>query len=351
MRLYRIVVLALTALMLTACNKQDSNLQQTRLFAFSNEVDVSLYNVSPAKAEKAFNALRVSFDKDNQLWHAWHPSELTRINQAISQGKSITVSDEVARVIQQAKTLSKQSNDLFNPAAGKLFQLWGYERDDWLVSHAPPKQSDIDTWLNAHPTMADIEVDGNTIRSDNPMVQLGFDGFAKAYAINTAIDILKKQGIDNAVVKIGGDLRAIGSDGDHPWLVTVRHPQQQGAVGLIAVSQDQSVFTSDNVDRYFSYQGKKYPHIMDPRTGYPARDVAAVTVMTDDAATADAAATAMVVAGNDWPKIAGLMHVSRVMLIRADGQIEVSPDMADRVQLTNNSPAPTIREIPSTTKQ
>ncbi|MDO7666996.1 MAG: FAD:protein FMN transferase, partial [Pseudomonadota bacterium] len=86
-------------------------------------------------------------------------------------------------------------------------------------------------------------------------------------------------------------------------------------------------------------------HIIDPRTGLPARDATSVTVLHTNASEADAAATALLVAGKDWPEIAAAMGIERVMLARPDGQIELSPKMAERVRLINNANPPIIREI------
>jgi thiamine biosynthesis lipoprotein len=178
------------------------------------------------------------------------------------------------------------------------------------------------------------------------MVKLGFGAFAKGTAVDAAIDALRAQGVDNAIINIGGDLRAIGSHGERPWVIGIRHPRQEGRMlASVAVQNDESVFTSGDYERYFSYEGKRYPHILDPRTGYPAREVISVTVIHQNAARADAAATALLVAGLDWPQIAASMGIDRVMLMRADGQIEMSPAMAEHVNLADKTLTPQIRQI------
>jgi thiamine biosynthesis lipoprotein len=337
--------LLVSLLALSACSGDDDKALQAKFDAFGTEIDVSLYGVDETTADKTVTLLEQSFSDVNNTWHAWHPSVLTTINEAISEGKTIAVSAEVETLINQAKTLAIASNNLFNPAAGKLFELWGFHQDDWFVSHPPPSEAAINAWLDDIPTMADIHIINGKLRSDNSEVKLGFGGFAKGYAVDTAITILQNLGITNALVNIGGDLRAIGSHGERPWIIGVRHPRKDGMLAAIALKGDESIFTSGDYERFFEYQGTRYPHIIDPRTGLPARDVTSVTVLHTNAAEADAAATALLVAGKDWPQIAQAMGIDRVMLVRPDGQIELSPKMAKRARLINNTSPPIIREI------
>lgn len=344
MTLLRFFLLA-CLLTLSACSGDDDKALQAKFDAFGTEIDVSLYGVDEATADKTVTLLEESFSGVNNTWHAWHPSVLTTINISISEGKTIAVTPDVATLINQAKALATASNNLFNPAAGKLFALWGFNQDDWFVSHPPPSEAAINEWLSNIPTMADIHINNGELSSDNPKVKIEFGGFAKGYAVDAAITILQNLGITNAIVNIGGDLRAIGSHGERPWIIGIRHPRKDGMMASIALKGDESVFTSGDYERFFEYEGTRYPHIIDPRTGLPARDATSVTVLHTNASEADAAATALVVAGKDWPQIAAAMGIDRVMLVRSDGQIELSPKMAERVRLINNANPPIIREI------
>ncbi|MDT8370605.1 MAG: FAD:protein FMN transferase [Gammaproteobacteria bacterium] len=338
------LLLVVFTLSLSGCN-QEPQARQAKFYAFGTEIDVSLFGVDADAANNTVDVLEQSFSNVNTTWHAWHPSTLTTINTAIKNGEPIDVTDDVANLINLAKILAIKSQHLFNPAAGKLFELWGFHGDAWFESHRPPAQTDIDTWLNSHSTMEDISISNGVLTSSNPMAKIGFGAFAKGYAVDVAIDALKQQGITNAIVNIGGDLRAIGSHGKRPWIIGIRHPRQDGMVASIALEGDESVFTSGDYERFFEYEGKRYPHIIDPRTGYPADEATSATVLHTNAAEADAAATALFVAGDNWPQIAGTMGIEYVMLIKSDGQIEMSPKMAERIQLINNQKPTTIRPI------
>jgi len=341
MKLTRLLFIC-TALFLSGCDSEPQT-RQAKFFAFGTEIDVSLYDVDTEIANNTVDVLNQTFSNVNDDWHAWQPSTLTSINLAISAGQPIAIEEDTAHLINLAKSLANDSQNLFNPAAGKLFELWGFHQDNWFESHPPPNEVDINTWLANQPTMDDIQITDGKLSSSNNVVKLGFGAFAKGFAVDTAIEALQQQGISNAIVNIGGDLRAIGSHGQRPWIIGIRHPRKNGMVASIALKDDESVFTSGDYERFFQYKGKRYPHIIDPRTGYPADQATSVTVLHTNASIADAAATALFVAGDNWPEIAAAMNIDHVMLVRPDGQIELSPLMEDGVRLIGNTKPAIIR--------
>lgn len=187
--------------------------------------------------------------------------------------------------------------------------------------------------------MQDIDIDGLSLRGNNPALQLDFGAFGKGYGIDLAVEHLKKMGIENAIVNAGGDMRAIGlrETGD-PWKIAIRHPDGQGIIGSLEISGDESVFTSGNYERNFTWEGKRYHHIIDPRTGYPSAGSASVTVVHNDSTRADAAATALFVAGpKDWHRIARKMGIRFVLLIAENGEMHMNPAMQSRLKLADEA--------------
>jgi thiamine biosynthesis lipoprotein len=341
------LTLILSFLLIAGCSDDAERARQAKFYAYGTEIDVSLFGVDEVTAKNTIESLETAFNTVDERWHAWKPSTLTDINNAIASGDSIAITDDVANVIQQAATIADESEHLFNPAAGKLFELWGYHQDDWFTSRPPPAQADIQAWLDTAPKMTDIIIENGVLQSTNPQVKIGFGGFAKGFAVDRAITVLQEMGISDAIVNIGGDLRAIGSHGERPWLIGIRHPRKQGLVASVQLQGDESVFTSGDYERFFTYEGKRYPHIIDPRTGYPADQATSATVLGTNSAKADAAATAIFVAGNDWPSIAASLGLTHVMLVRPDGVIELSPEMQKRVRILDKQFPAVIREIPA----
>lgn len=333
MRLRRLTLLLLTTLALTACSEPLPQVHKARLFTLGTLVDVSVLDRDEATAQKATNIVETELALINTQWHAWRDSPLTKINQQLAQRKKVAIDTSTYRFIKQAQTLAAMSNQLFNPAIGSLVRLWGFHRDDTPVG-PPPAEAAIEALVKEAPSMANLTLTPTTVSSSNPAVQLDFGAFGKGYAIDRAIEKLKLAGVENAIVNAGGDLRAIGSKGEHPWRIGIRHPTEAGVIASIETRGDESLFTSGNYERFFDFDGKRYHHIIDPRSGYPATGTLSVTVIHHSAATADAAATALFIAGTQqWQQIARQMGIDEVMLIDRDLTIYMTPQMAARIHI------------------
>ena len=332
----------LAAFFLLAGCSPAPQLYQERIYIFGTLVDVSIWGVDEAKARAATAKLAAEFQREHKDWHAWKPGALTELNAAIARGEAHQTLPSIVTLLRIGENLYTRSQGLFNPAIGGLIGLWGFHADEPPHGPPPPKAA-IAAWLDNPPGMDDLTIDGLMVSSRNPKVQLDFGGFAKGYAVDRAIDELKALDIENAIVNAGGDLRAIGRRGDRPWRVGVRHPQGEGVLAALEVSGDECVFTSGNYERYNEYEGVHYAHILDPRTGMPVQGITSVTVLAHDGTLADAAATALVVAGaQDWPRIAKSLGVEDVMLVEESGMVHMTPSMAARVEFTGAKPPVTI---------
>jgi thiamine biosynthesis lipoprotein len=165
----------------------------------------------------------------------------------------------------------------------------------------------------------------------NRSVQLDFGGIAKGYATDLAIDTLDQMGISNAIVNAGGDLRAVGRHGDRPWRVAIRDPAG-GIIGVVESREDEAIFTSGNYERYRQENNQRYPHILDPRTGWPVEEISSVTVITNEGLLADAAATALIVAGlSEWQDVAYSLNLDKVLLIDENGRVYLTAEMNKRI--------------------
>ncbi|MGA7801496.1 MAG: FAD:protein FMN transferase [Gammaproteobacteria bacterium] len=341
----RWMVLALV-LALGGCGTSASPTYQRQFFAFGTLVDITIYGAGTRLAQQASDQAEREFEHMHRAWHAWHPSDLTRTNQLLATGKAFTAPASVLPLITLGRKLSDQSAGLFDPAVGRLLALWGFESDE-PPTGPPPAPTRIHALVAEHPSMDDIHVDGTTVRCTNPAVQLDFGAYAKGFGIDRVIAHLRKLGIRNAIVNAGGDLRAIGHHGNRPWRIGIMRPRGPGVIASVEVSGDESVFTSGDYERYFVYKGKRYDHILDPRTGYPATGVRSVTVIDRNGAVADAAATALFVAGpGQWVAIARRMGIHYVMLIDTHGVVHMNPAMAKRIHFETKTPPKVVLSPP-----
>ncbi len=327
-----IILLTLIGLIIGGCHQQEQ-VTTTKFLAFGTIIDLSIAGVSKKQAEQATAAVEQDFAQMHKSWHAWDPGPLGRVNRLISQGETFATPPSVLELIRQGAKISIQSNHLFNPAIGNLIDAWGFQSDD-PEGHRPPKPEKIAQLLQQNPRMSDLVLDGINLHSTNPNVKLDFGAFGKGFGIDLAINHLRQLGIENAILNAGGDLRAIGSPQGRPWKIAIRHPSGKGVLAGLDVSGDESVFTSGDYERNFNWKGKRYHHIIDPRTGYPAVGTKSVTVIHSDAATADAAATALFVAGpNGWYNIAQKMGIKYVLLIDSNDKAHMNPAMRKRLKL------------------
>ena len=316
--------------LLASCQRDQEH--SAELFVFGTIVEIKLWGATDEEASDAFSELQIMFQGMHRDWHAWEPGRTTDINKAFEQGQSATADEDIVEMIRRSQNLELATGGRFNLAIGALIRLWGFHTSDYPIVGPAPSQAQIDEVLGHKPSSRDISIDGMELYSQNPAVQLDFGGIAKGYAVDLTIKRLRSMGIDNAIVNAGGDLRAIGSHGDRPWRVAVRKPGG-GSIGTIQVRGDESIFTSGNYERFRQDVTERYPHILDPGTGWPAKDIASVTVITDEGLLADAAATALVVAGlEDWPQVARALDLDLVAVVDEKGAVYLTMEMEQRIQ-------------------
>ena len=326
----------LLGLLLGGC-RGETPVTTTRFNAFGSQVDLSLVGVNPGQAERAAAAIKQDFEFMHRAWHAWEPGPMGRINQLLPKGEPFVAPPSVMPLVRLSQRYAEQSGGLFNPAIGNLIDLWGFHSDS-PECQPPPSQRSIERLVRANPQMSDIRIQGLELQGTNPALKLDFGPIAKGYAIDLAIDALRDLGVRHALVQIGGDLRAIGDRSGQPWRVAIRRPSGSGVLAILKIRGDESVGNAAAYERNFIYGGTTYHHILDPRTGWPAQDTLAVTVAHGDATTADAAATALFIAGPaHWHSVARAMGIRFVLLVDSKGALHMSPEMQARLEVMDAS--------------
>jgi thiamine biosynthesis lipoprotein len=305
--------------------------------AFDSAVDVSIVGVPKDRAVAAAHEAEQDLVFLDHAWHVWEPGPMVRVNELLARGEPFAAPPSLLPLLRQSQVLAAQSDNLFNPAIGRLLGLWGFHTDE-PECRPPPSRKAIRRLVEAAPTLADVAVDGILVQSDNPAVQLDFDAIATGAAMEVAMQGLKEAGIRNAMINAGGNLRIIGNRVGRPWRAPVRRAGGTAVLGIIDIAGDASLFTAGDHRRNFIYDGTLYHNVIDPRTGWPASAFKAVTVLyPGDAAVADAAATALMVAGSErWQQIARRMGVSDVLAVDETGTLHMSPSMREKIELLDS---------------
>ena len=337
MTLLRVSFLLVALMLLSGCGKEP--LYQEQGYVFGTLVEVSVYDEPEPEARQAVAAVMHEFQRLHDMLHAWKPSELSALNAAFAVGNSRQVSPELAAILQDAAQLSAQSQGLFNPAIGGLIRLWGFQADEFKA--VLPDQKKVAALVAQDPQMSDIVLHDDVASSRNRAVQLDLGGYAKGYALDRAAALLRQMGVHNALINIGGNVLALGSHGSRPWRVGIQHPRKPGPFATVELHDGEAIGTSGDYQRYFELNGKRYCHLIDPRSGQPVQGVEAVTILTHGAhagTLSDAASKPLFISGvAGWRAAATRMGLGEALLIDGSGRVHLTTAMQKRLEFTDKT--------------
>lgn len=225
--------------------------------------------------------------------------DIYKLNENAGKGR-VELSPETIEILKEAQKVSELSDGAFDVTVGPVVKSWGIGTDQERIP-APEELQALLPLVN----YKDLEVNETSafLKRTGQMVDLG--GIAKGYAGDAARDIYKKNGIKSAFINLGGNVVTLGNKPDgSPWTVGIRNPRPdtnptggQPILGTVTVT-DKAVVTAGDDQRYFEKDGKRYHHIIDAHTGYPAdSDLMSVTLITDSSFVADALDTAIYILG------------------------------------------------------
>lgn len=221
-------------------------------------------------------------------WESW--SDISRYNLAAA-GTWVDLPPGLITVLKAALEIAADSSGAYDPASGALVDLWGFGPASTRA--APPDAAEIEN-ARAFDWRA-LRIDGSCLYQPGAL-KLDFSSIAKGYGVDAAGEALTALGIESWLVEIGGELKGRGTKPDGaPWWISL---EPRTLAPLTVALSGLAVATSGDAVRYFEYDGRKYSHTVDPRTGHPvAHDLCAVTVLHESAMFADAYATAALVLG------------------------------------------------------
>jgi thiamine biosynthesis lipoprotein len=226
--------------------------------------------------------------------------DIARINDNAYPGP-VKVSDIVFGLLKEAIRVSEATKGAFDITAGGLSDLWGFgnyggDKEDFIA----PRDDDIKKELFY--TGADkiyLDDTKRSVRFENKNIKIDLGGIAKGSIVDETASLLKKLGINNALVDAGGDMHCIGAGpSGRGWEIGILNPSGKSGIMEIMILKDKAVATSGDYQKFFTVNGKRFSHIINPFTGYPIRHgPVSVTVVAEDCKTADAFATAFTVMG------------------------------------------------------
>ena len=236
--------------------------------------------------------------RHEEIFSAWSPtSELSRVNAAAGTAQRVPLSPDLAAVLQRALLLRDESGGAFNPLLGPISRLWGFLGAPLPAAEPTAETIDAARRLTTPDALA-FDPETATCQLTKPGAQLDLGGIAKGYAVDCACELLVSNGVSNALMDLGGNLKAVG---DRVWKIGIRDPFRRGEIcQTIELHGGEAAATSGGYERAITIQGRRHAHILDGRTGRPCESgVASVTVIAPSAAEADALSPALFILGRE----------------------------------------------------
>jgi thiamine biosynthesis lipoprotein len=240
-------------------------------------------------------AARKTFARIDSLMSNWtETSEVARINREAGSGP-VTVNEEVSRVLEIARRVGVESDSCFDITVEPMVRLWGF-------LGGPPRVPDPDAIAALLPRIGwdrvAFDPETRSLRLLDPDTRIDLGGVAKGYGVDAVTAVLRARGVRDALVDLSGNMMALGSPPDRPhWTIGIRDPRDRlPYVARLSLS-GAAVATSGAYEQFVARDGRRYGHILDPRTGWPVDDLLAVTVVAPTATEADAWSTACFVLG------------------------------------------------------
>lgn len=300
-------------------------------YLLDDYVTITAYGKDRRKVERAVEEAFRAMERVQAVADRFREdSELYEVNRRAST-EEVTLSEELWDMIEVAEEVYRSTQGAFDITVGPLVDLWDV-RGRAERGEPPPSREEV---VRVLPLvgMDKLVLDPTRRKVKFKMVGMSLDlgGLAKGYALDKAVESLKARGVNSFVVNMVSSSAVVGEKpraaGGPEWRVAVQNPRGEGFIGVLSFSSDSIVSTSGDYQRYFEYEGKRYHHILDPRTGFPADGMASVTVVgAPDGVHSDAYSTALFIMGLreslEWlEKSEGLEAV----LVETDGTLHTTP--------------------------
>ena len=335
MRASCLIWLCAIATLLAGCDRRQHLVEQ-HLLEFGTIIEITMISADLVQAEGLLQEIEQRLRQQRHQWHAWEDSDLSRFNRQLQQHSTAEVPQSLARLLELSRQYYDATGGLFNPAMGKLIGAYGFH--DGTVDAKTVANILLDM-----PDMHDLIIDDNTATSANPHLQIDLGGIAKGYSIGLISDFLDANGIRDYVINAGGDLIVAGSRFGRPWRIGIQNPFAPGVVASLELEGKHSLFTSGNYARRYYLGNELRHHIIDPRSGKPARGQSSATVLGSDPVRADVAATALMI--DDTGQARKLSHslgIEDFLIISETREIQISHSLAKKIEIQTHWPTTII---------
>lgn len=278
------------------------NLFRYSFKAMGSPCELQLYASNPTEAKRVADLAIADVARLESRYSRYRDdSFLSEINRAAAGGGALTVDEETAGLLNYAETCTRESGGLFDITSGLLRRAWRFDLGTLPEPGRIEALLDKVGWdrLNWRPPLLEFPVAG---------MEIDLGGVVKEYAADRVAALCREAGIAHGMVNLGGDIRIIGPHPDGgPWRIGIRHPRRKGELIRTLSLWNGAVASSGDYERCLVVDGVRYGHVLNPRTGWPVKHLASVTVVGDFCVVAGSASTIALLKEKEGPAwLAGL---------------------------------------------
>jgi thiamine biosynthesis lipoprotein len=280
-------------------------------------INVELWTEDKTAGDKAIDAVIAEMERIDRDMSTYKPdSEVSQVN-ANAAKEPVKISAELFELLTTALEYSRITGGAFDITYASVGFMYDFR------AHQKPTESQIKSALPAVNYRHVILDDKNrTVRFTQAGVRIDLGGIGKGHAVDRGIAILKSLGVTHALVTAGGDSRIIGDRFGKPWIIGIRHPDDKSKVIAKIPLEDTAISTSGDYERYFDEDGKRYHHIIDPRTGHSASKVRSATILANTATRTDGLSkTAFVLGPEEAMKLYNRLGDVDAILVTLEGKV------------------------------
>lgn len=316
-----------------ACAPQKERIFKKSRIIMDTLVTITVVSRSSSDAEEAIDK---GFHEIERLEKAANfysaDSEISQINTHAGIS-AIKVSSDILELLTKARYVSEKTDGAFDPTIGPVIALYDFHKKIKPDDAAIRKNLSL---VNYHDMVINRDQSTVFLRKKGMLIDPG--GIMKGYAAGRAAEVLKKHGIVSGIVAIAGDIRAYGLKPDgSPWRVGIRDPaaQEQDKVMATLELRDMSISTSGDYERFFILNGRRFHHLISPKTGYPAEECQSASIITTEGALSDAFATGIFILGPEkGMKVLEEIGLEGIIIDRK-GSLHTTPGIRGRLELKN----------------
>ena len=281
-----LIVLGVTAVLLSGCRQTQTEPVTRSGFLLNTFVTVTLYD---SEDEAILDGcMELCREYEGLLSRTVETSEIYQINHRAPGTREMEVSEDTAEVISRGLYYSQLSGGAFDITIEPVSSLWDFTAEDPQV----PAQELIDENL-PRVGYEKISVDGSKVLFSDDDTAIDLGAIAKGYIADRMKEYLLDQGVESAIINLGGNVLCVGANGENPFRIGIQRPyaSHNETVGVVEV-EDMSVVSSGVYERHFEKDGVNYHHILDPKTGYPYQNgLTAVTILSEESVDGDGLST------------------------------------------------------------